>query len=856
MILVGNQRGNSRDMAAHLLKPENEKVIVHQIRGFMGNDLHSAFQESYAISRGTKCNKHLYSLSLNPPKDADVSEREFEVAIDRAEERLGLTDQPRAIVFHLKRGRDGELRRHAHCVWCRINTDTMKAIQISYDHPKLQSLGRELYLEYGWDMPAGFVNKADRDPLNFTHREYQQANRAQKEIRVIKAIFQNAWASSDSKPSFSAALKEQGYILARGDRRGFVAVDAQGEVYGIARNVGIKTKEVRSRLGEPDNLPSVEQAHEIAVSLSKTCLKEIYTDQAQVQSSLSNHQPATATKAPDQRPELDNSPIAKRIRKNPEYLLSMLTDKESTFTRHNIAKALSTYIHDATEYGRAYEKIISSSNIVQLTPENTNPKIKTRYSTREMVELEQKLIDDAKGMANNSSFRIPSRQVELAIRKTNKTLHADAGVVLSAEQRKAIRNVTSGNQLSCIIGVAGAGKSTILAAARQAWEEQGHRVFGAALAGKAAKGLEQSSGIQSRTLASLELSWQNDLHHLQKGDVLVIDEAGMIGSRQMARFINEAKVKGAKLALIGDAEQLQPIEAGSPFRAITEQIQTVSMHEVHRQNQVWQKQASQNFALGNTQRALHAYEDHNAIEYADTQDNAIQALVSDYMNDFWRSDNNTSQLALAHRKIDVQAINQTIRETRKEVGELQDGQAYKTEHGRRVFAAGDRLLFTRNDRGIGVQNGMLGTVTKIDSHHLTIELDDKENGQSTTRTISIKDYNNIEHGYATTIHKSQGATVDKSYLLASNSMDRHLTYVAMTRHKQETKIYTNQEEFLDFGRLTNSLSRKRQKQSTLDVVQNHSRDLQREVFKAKRRSQSRRPEQRRSKARDGPEFGM
>lgn len=123
MILVGNQRGGATDLARHLMKTENERLEVHEVRGFVASDLPGAFRESYAISRSMQCKQHLYSLSLNPPKDESIPNTVFEQAIQQAEERLGLRGRPRAIVFHEKRGDDGELRRHAHAVWCRINTD-------------------------------------------------------------------------------------------------------------------------------------------------------------------------------------------------------------------------------------------------------------------------------------------------------------------------------------------------------------------------------------------------------------------------------------------------------------------------------------------------------------------------------------------------------------------------------------------------------------------------------------------------------------------------------------------------------------------------------------------------------------
>lgn len=279
MILVGNQRGGAKDLALHLLKEENERVEVHELRGFASDDLVSALRESYAISRGTRCKQHLYSLSLNPPKDAQVSEAEFRNAIDRAEERLGLSGQSRAIVFHEKRGSDGTMRRHAHAVWCRINTQEMKAVHMSSDRRKLQAVSRELFLEHGWKLPRGHMNPLERDPRNFSLAEWQQAKRAKKDPKALKAMFQECWAQSDSRASFAHALKDRGYILAKGDRRGFVAVDYKGEVYPVSRWAGIKAKEVSARFGALESLPTVNEAHAQAAKSVADRLKELQEEQ-------------------------------------------------------------------------------------------------------------------------------------------------------------------------------------------------------------------------------------------------------------------------------------------------------------------------------------------------------------------------------------------------------------------------------------------------------------------------------------------------------------------------------------------------------------------------------------------------
>ena len=255
MILNGNQRAGAKDLAVHLLKEENDHIEVHEIRGFVSDNLMGAFSEAQAISKGTRCKQFLFSLSLNPPETELVPVAAFEDAIGKVEEKLGLTDQPRAIVFHEKNG-----RRHAHAVWSRIDPVEMKAIQLSHSHRKLREVSKELYREHGWDMPAGLIDRTGKDPKNFSLAEWQQARRIGKDPRQIKSDLQDAWAISDSKPALVQALKERGYALARGDRRGYVVLDRDCEVYALPKWLGIKTKAVRERIGAPTELPSLDEA--------------------------------------------------------------------------------------------------------------------------------------------------------------------------------------------------------------------------------------------------------------------------------------------------------------------------------------------------------------------------------------------------------------------------------------------------------------------------------------------------------------------------------------------------------------------------------------------------------------------
>lgn len=274
MNLQGSQRGGAKNLALHLLKEENDHVEIHEIRGFVSDNLVSALNEAHAVSRGTKARQFLFSLSLNPPPRENVSTETFEAAIDRVEGRLGLAGQPRAIVFHEKQG-----RRHCHAVWSRIDAAEMKAIPLPYTRYKLKDISRELYLEHGWKMPPGYLNSKKRDPKNFSLSEWQQAKRRGKDPREIKAAIQDSWAISATQTAFQEALKNRGFLLARGDRRGFVALDHLCEVYAIPKSLGIKAKDVRAKLSDQSSLPCVEDARaqiarDMAIHLTDLQMKQ------------------------------------------------------------------------------------------------------------------------------------------------------------------------------------------------------------------------------------------------------------------------------------------------------------------------------------------------------------------------------------------------------------------------------------------------------------------------------------------------------------------------------------------------------------------------------------------------------
>ncbi|CVI20302.1 Conjugal transfer protein traA [Agrobacterium fabacearum CFBP 5771] len=519
---------------------------------------------------------------------------------------------------------------------------------------------------------------------------------------------------------------------------------------------------------------------------------------------------------------------AELIRQKPEQVLTLISHEKSVFDRHDIAKTLHRYINDdAQTFQNAFAAVLASPALVALQPERidaeTGEVSNARYSTRDMIDLELRMARSAERLHQAQSHGVDRRHVERAMEKQDNAIRKSSGgpsaardpsAGLSDEQRQAIAHITGPERIAAVVGFAGAGKSTMLAAAREAWEAQGYQVHGAALAGKAAEGLEESSGIPSRTLASWSYSWDHGRDLIGRGDVFVIDEAGMVGSRQLARSIGEVEERGAKIVLVGDHEQLQAIGAGAPFRAIAEQIGHVELSGIRRQRHDWQRQASVAFATHKTAEGLAAYRDHGDIHFADSREEAMAQIVRDYLADSEKRADGT-RVAMAHRRADVRTLNAAIRSELQNRQRLErspglgddvdrgDGEdvgerVFQTNNGKRAFAAGDRIIFLENNRDLGVKNGMLGTVEHVEPGKIIARLDGRG---SDSVSILTDSYQAIDHGYATTIHKNQGATVERAFVLASSTMDRHLTYVAMTRHRDGVQLYADIKEFARAGRL-------------------------------------------------------
>lgn len=568
-----------------------------------------------------------------------------------------------------------------------------------------------------------------------------------------------------------------------------------------------------------------------------------------------------------------------KLLKEPEIALKAITHHQSTFTSNDICRFANAHTADITQFQVVVEKIKASEQIVYL---GKDEKGEDRFTTKEMLTLEKNMLQDVESLQKQKQQDLSSAVVTIAtmsdvvdeksIESTadiqsssdNKDQSSDnsaegseqvpqinepqdpielepgtttstsTAVTLSTQQQHALEHITTPGGIKCLIGYAGTGKSILLKEAKVFWEQQGYQVVGATLSGIAAENLEGASGISSRTFASRCYYWDSGRGLLTPKDILVIDEAGMLGTRQLARAAEEVNARGAKLVLLGDPNQLQAIEAGAAFRAISTKTSYLELTEIKRQQEIWQQEATREFALRDVKKAFERYDRHGHIHSFATQEIAKNSLVTMW-NESRMSQPEKTQIMLAYTRRDAKELNEIAREYRKQNNELGEDNKLQTSDGPKNFAVGDKIYFLRNNRDLGVMNGTLGNIEDITDSRLKIVVAGegfKDQAEASTRIVNIElgQYNHITHGYAATIHKAQGLTVDKSYILASQHLDSHATYVGMSRHRESVDLFWSKEEFSDGQALLYTLGRDRSKDVALDYLQAPDKILKNEAL--------------------------
>ncbi|HEX3914526.1 MAG TPA: MobF family relaxase [Steroidobacteraceae bacterium] len=469
-----------------------------------------------------------------------------------------------------------------------------------------------------------------------------------------------------------------------------------------------------------------------------------------------------------------------------QAVIEHLGREHSTFTSADLARAAAEHVqHAGGGLARTAEMMRRVANDTEIVPLAAN-----RYTTREMLQIEHGALMRAKRLADDAAYRVDANATAAALKAHS----------LSEEQRSALEHLTAAPRLSVLEGLAGTGKSYLLAAARETWEASGYEVRAAALAGKAAKGLQDGSGIRSQTLHSLLKDLQTGRDRLNRSTVLVVDEAGMIGSRQFARLLEATDEAQAKIVLVGDANQLQLIEAGQLFERIGQEVGAARLTDIRRQRGAADRAMVRALASGDTRAALDSLQSRGRVHSAADRDNAMRQLVHDWAA-ARDSRNPKDDLMLGATRADTRELNRLARAALRERGELQHERVIEAAQGPLVLAEGDRIVITRNTKLLGTMNGDLATVTALTERRGEVEIT-AQLDEGRARTWRVRDHPHVEHGYALTVHKAQGASVERAYVLAHESMSaREWSYVAGSRAREAVHLYAERNTADDLARI-------------------------------------------------------
>ena len=387
---------------------------------------------------------------------------------------------------------------------------------------------------------------------------------------------------------------------------------------------------------------------------------------------------------------------------------------------------------------------------------------------------------------------------------------------IADEQKAALKRLLDpGTRFAAVVGRAGTGKSTVLGLARQEWESQGLRVRGITTASRVACDMRDEAGIESKTIAGQLIAWKNGRDKPRPGDIWCLEESGMVGSRDQAEIVKMIEKSGAQVKLVGDPEQFQSISAGAMFRTVLGQVDHSILSDVRRQNSEIDRAASTNLSNGDVEKAIALYTERGYTHVLEDTREAISSLVSK-----WDADRaahpGATQIVLAAENASIRKLNHAIETLLIERGEISNVTTIETHQGDREFGVGSRVQFAKNDSHLGISNGHLGTIEKIDrasgSPWLHIKLD---NGEKTV-IIDTDTYNSITGGWAVNEYKSQGATKARSYLLGSMADNFHSIYVAATRHKEEFSLFLSRNQFTTAAAFAEYASKSRYKDTTSD----------------------------------------
>ncbi|MDP9069315.1 MAG: relaxase domain-containing protein [Actinomycetota bacterium] len=471
-----------------------------------------------------------------------------------------------------------------------------------------------------------------------------------------------------------------------------------------------------------------------------------------------------------------------------------LTEQQSAFTRRDAIQGLCEQMQqgaDVAEVEALADAFLASDLVVPLAAREggvtevgsrrvsegrlSSSTVESVYSTADMLSVEHQVVERALERRFDG--------VGLAEPFALHTAIARRPTLFDDQQAMVTRLTTSGLGVEVVVGKAGAGKTFALDAAREAWEMSGTPVIGCALAARAAQELQVGSGIQSYTIDALLM----DLDHpesagLPSDSVLVVDEAGMVGTRKLAQVFRHADQANAKVVLVGDDRQLPEIQAGGAFRGIKNRLPAIELSEVRRQPFGWEREALDLIREGRSEEAIAEYEERGRVHVATSAEDTRRQLVADW----WSTrDEAEPGVMIAARRSDVADLNDRARALMRAQGRIDD---HELEVAGQSFSVGDRVMTLKNTRRLGVINGTRATVQAVhhDRGELTIR---REDGTDVTLPASYLEAGHLTHAYAITGHKAQGMTTQKAFVLGDQTLYREWAYVAMSRGKENNSLY-------------------------------------------------------------------
>lgn len=489
------------------------------------------------------------------------------------------------------------------------------------------------------------------------------------------------------------------------------------------------------------------------------------------------------------------------ISQSPKEILKKVTERLSVFTKDDVDRFFEKHVQ-SKDYQTLKEMFWQQNNITQLVDKETGHVV-PKFSTHEVIEEERSIIRIAD--------RIQVKEA-LTLKRSEKS---QGGLGLTQEQQAAYANITAGKRLSCIQGYAGAGKSYLLSALAETYQNSGYYVRAFGPDNATCDVLKEKGFKNSENIMRFLFGVRHEKRHIRPdSEVWICDEAGKLGNKALLEFLKYAEANKAQLIFAGDTKQLTAVNRGGMFKVFNERYGAEMLQDIQRQKDQDQRQVSIDLSQQKVFSAINSLAVLNGFQWAETRKQSMEDLMLQWAVDA-NSNHEDSQLILAHTNDEVRVLNELARSIKKARGELREKEILcETSLGRVFVGEGDKIEFRKNDKLLGVTNGLTGKIIQVDEGCISVAIQkDKKNTQIISFNPST--YRAFQLGYATTYFRAQGATVDKAYILHSPHINRELFYVALTRHTKQARYYLSKEEVPNLAFLKKLAVRESGKDTTL-----------------------------------------